>query len=243
MSRLSESVAQSIKQQQLKPIPRWRLLLESRFVWGLVLLSIIIGAVAVAILLHQILIPIDDMTKRPVGELLSQIPLFWIVVLLLFAYVAYHNFIHTEEGYRWKTVQILIGTIIVSVLLGSVLFTVGIGRKVNDFMVAFVPGYTRYGDLRGRGWMNPAEGRLVGIALGGVNADKEFRLEDPAGKIWLIRLSEPISDIGDINKGLSLRIYGKIESESVFIAYEITTWEGRGRRLMQENGLQKRIPL
>lgn len=250
MSKLSSKIIKRIGKEGVLPIPRWQFLLKDVFVWGLATLGVILGAISVSLIIHLSVVPLDatpefSFRNQVLGNLLP-IPYLWIVLMLGFFYVSYHNFVHTESGYKWKTAKILGGTILVSLALGFFLFRIGFANGLNRYLVQTLPGYTQFGDRRGMHWMNPKEGRLAGHIDSVDLPAKLFVLTGVQGDQWTVNFSTETVFNVDIKMGTSVRVLGTQTGTSSFEAKTVLPWEGRGRMMqeqlwMQGNGRMMRI--
>jgi len=247
MTKLSEKIITKITAEKITPIPKWHLLLKSNVIWAMATVSVVFGAVSVAIGLHLLLSPIDllpaQSSRAQFWQLLSAIPYFWLILLAIFVYVAYHNFIHTEDGYKWRTVQIFGATIGISIVIGVILLFSGFAPRLNSYFVQHVPGYTMYGDMRGGVWMNPQQGRLAGKIVAINTRANTLTLRDLRGKLWKITCSQATISRVSLSKGEFIKVLGTQTDATTFDATEFRPWEGNGmmRNIMQGNGGMMRI--
>lgn len=239
MSELSNKILQSIKDNKILPIPKWQILLRNRVIISLAIVGTVLGVISIAVLLHIWFSPFESTGQSGIFSLLENIPFLWIFVMILFMLIAYHNFIHTDGGYRWKTLKILIAAVACSIIVGMALFLGGIGRVINSSLLSTVPGYAQFGDLRGRRWMSVEAGRLAGRVIS-IQSTTSFILRDIYGEIWNVKVLPEEDSIQKVTTGSFVRILGDQESEGVFKASEIIEWEGRGKG-MQGNGNRQRI--
>jgi hypothetical protein len=242
MSKLSSKVVERISKEHVLPIPKWQFLLKGAFVWGVAIVGVLLGAVAVSLVIHLSVVPLDatpEFSMRyQVLENLLPIPYLWLVLMLGFFYVAYHNFIHTESGYKWKTAQILGGTVVVSIVLGVLLFSVGFANGINRFLVQSLPGYTQFGDLRGMHWVNPEEGRIAGRIVSFDMPTKVFVIAGVQGGEWTVNFSSQTSFAVDFEIGTMVKVQGSQTGTGTFDAVAVYPWEGRGRMMQGQPRLQ-----
>jgi hypothetical protein len=239
MSELSSKILQNIKEQKIVPVPKWKILLRNRVVFSLSLISAILGIISIAVMLHVWFSPFEG--AQPVGILgtASNIPYLWFAVILIFLFVAYHNFVHSEGGYRWKTLKMLLLAITISLIAGVGLFVYGIGRIVNVGLLSTVPGYSQFGDTRGRRWMSVEDGRIAG-RITKIHSESSFVLSDMYGEIWNVNLAAPEALTPTVTSGTFVKVLGQKEREGEFTASEVIEWEGKGKG-MQGNGNRLRI--
>ena len=84
----AEKLLNTMKEQNIKPIPKWRFTLN-RFLIGLaIIISIAIGGLAFSIILFSIqqlgFDLITHMTHSTVEFLLGLLPFIWIILLIIF---------------------------------------------------------------------------------------------------------------------------------------------------------------
>lgn len=243
MTKLSEKIVAKIELDRIAPIPKWHFLLKEGVIWTIAVIAVVVGALAVAVSLHLLTVPLDTLPAVSVREelwsKLATIPYLWVGIMGLFLFVAYHNFHHTEGGYRWKTFHLAVLTALVSVVLGMILLGTGLVPSINGYFVRNVPGYTQYGDMRGMIWMRPQEGRLAG-RIRAINArTNTMTLIDLRNKTWEITYTPETLVRTDLSRGEQVKVLGKQTGFNTFDAYEFRPWEGQG--MMQGNRRMMRI--
>lgn len=230
MSKLSDKVIQEISEKKIAPIPKWRFLLKDWFIWSVSVVSVLLGSVSVAIALHQMTTN-DNMPVTRLTDVFTFVPYFWVMVLALFTYTAFHNFHHTEEGYKYKTATILGIAISVSVIIGTMLALIGLGGRMNAYLASNVPYYSQYADMRSYVWMNPAEGRIAGKIMH-TTPNQVMVIKDLNGKLWNVTYNDAI--IGPaviLRRGYMVKIVGEVTGDGDFMATEIRPWTGMGGRM------------
>ncbi|MBU1119652.1 hypothetical protein KKA50_00395, partial [Patescibacteria group bacterium] len=167
--------------------------------------------------------------------IILSIPIAWILLTILFVFIAYYNFKHTKEGYRFTVVKIFLMNIVVSIVLGVVINGLGLSQQLNTVFSNNIPFYNHTMDLRSEVWMRPESGYLAGTVIDIDPNTMILQLEDLKGKIWDIPFENATAK-GKVVFRLDekIKIVGKILPDNVFEAFEIRPWAGNGR-LMQEN--------
>ncbi len=180
-----------MKAENLSPKPRWRFLLKNYVVWISGALALLIGAAAVSVI--AFLGRYHDWrlyaaAKASAWEIIIlALPYFWLIFLAIFVFIVYYNFKHTRGGYRYPLAVIVSGSILASLLLGLFFFRLGLGRAIDDLLGARAPFYREVINPQMGFWLNPEDGRLVGI----VQAQSEegtLAVADPEGNIWEVEL-------------------------------------------------------
>ena len=239
MEEVSKNTLQQIKKENIKPIPKWQFLLKDSLVWGLFAINLILGSIGFAISLYilgsnDVLLD-TSLVKNAWEWIILSIPIAWILLTILFVFIAYYNFKHTKEGYRFTVVKIFLMNIVVSIVLGVVMNGFGLSQKLNTIFSDNIPFYNHTMDLRSEVWMRPESGYLAGSIVD-INSDtKILKIEDLKGKIWDIQYQDAtVKGRVVLELGEEIKIVGNAVSDNVFEASEIRPWVGNGRQ-MQEN--------
>lgn len=239
MEEVTKNTLQKIKQEKIKPIPKWRFLLKDSLVWGLFVLNLIFGSIGFAISLY-ILSNNDVVLESSLATnawewMIFSIPIAWILLTILFVFIAYYNFKHTKGGYRFTVVKIFLMNIVVSIVLGAIINGFGLSQKLNTVFSDNIPFYNHTMDLRSEVWMRPESGYLAGSIVE-INLDtKSFKLEDLNGKTWDISYSNAtVRGRVSLQVGEEIKLVGKQLSTKTFDASEVRPWMGNGMG-MQEN--------
>lgn len=206
-----QKLVDKIKQEKLTPRPRWRFLLKDYVVWIFGILSLIIGALAVAVMMSLLKYSNWDIrteTHKTVWQFfLLTLPYFWIIFLGLFVFILYYNLKHTKRGYRYPIGLSAAAAVVASIALGSLFFVAGLGEKIDNILGENVPLYDTVINRNLSFWFDPDEGRLTGLVLSKQDA-RNFQIVDPHGGYWriivsadrpapfLLRVGQPVDMIG-----------------------------------------------
>lgn len=215
MKKVSKNVLDQIKKEGVKPRPKWEFLLKNWALWGGFVVSLIVGAVAVSVIIF-LMRTSDFDVYRQVGGLWKLVPYFWVVILLLLGAAAYYNYKNTEGGYKYHFSLVIIISVLLSVILGSVFFRVGVGKWVQNRV-----NVHRFHE---KVWMNPDDGFLSGKIEDIVSA--ELSLEDLDGKKWDVYFEDVKKPpMMRLDNGMMIKIIGEKRGEFGFDAKEIRPWE------------------
>jgi heme/copper-type cytochrome/quinol oxidase subunit 2 len=180
-----------------------------------------------------------------IQTLVLVIPIFWLLITFFFVFLAYYNFKHTPEGYRWNVAKMLVINIVASILLGTVLYVTNVSAALNEIFDTNIPYYSQIADVRNQVWMRAESGYLAGEILATDNSNQTLTLKDLDNKTWIIDYSEAtIKPSVRVATDSKIKIIGKIVDSENFKATEIRPWNGgsQGRQLgMQENSPHDRI--
>lgn len=208
MTELEKRVLEAIEVQHLAPRPYYVFLAKRSVFWLLALLSIMLGALGVAVLLFAI----SDyyatgwrtLDNLPLDELIVSIPVLWLALMPLFIASAYFGLRHTRRGYRLQPAQIVGLCVAGSIGLGVMLHFVEAGRLVNDLLVSNFDYYREQTYVPFDEWNRPDEGFLGGTVQS-VDGNGSLRLKAFDDKEWLVdisgaivRFETPVEDEGDI---------------------------------------------
>lgn len=237
MEDISKKVLKVIREENVKPIPKWHFVLKSSFIWILFGVNLILGVIGTAIIIFLFAdndVVFDASLVSNIWErLLLMIPIAWIILTIIFLLVAYYNFKNTEGGYRFTALKIFALNIVIILILGFVVYITGGARRINNFFTRYIPHYSSTLDTRAMVWMRPEKGYLAGdiVSIEG----KNLALLDLNGKTWNVEFSgAQVKPIVDLAVGERIKIIGEMSSENSFVAFEIRPWNGM-RRNMQEN--------
>ena len=158
--------------------PRSRLFFQSRecVVWSLWLLTVLVGALAIAVSLfvvtHRRYALYEATHDNFLTFFATVLPTVWVVIFLLMIGFAIYNVRHTRRGYRRPLWMIAASSVVLSFAGGSLLQMLGLGavidREFGDLMATY-PSQER---MERALWQAPAEGRLVGRMEGPVGDRK-----------------------------------------------------------------------
>jgi hypothetical protein len=231
MTESPNKILDKIKKEKIAPKPKWQFRLEQVGLWFLAMISVLIGSNAVAAIIFRMVNNDWDALKfierSPIGHTLTTLPYVWIVVLGLFILLAYYNTRHTKKGYKYNTYGVVLGAILASVIVGTFLYIVGFGPRVEMFMQR-VPGMEKMMHNREQMWTYPEKGFVAGEITGMLSGVGSFEIIDLENEEWIIVPVEVYIDPrAVIEVGESVRIFGEIDEPPIFEAYKIMPWEMR----------------
>jgi hypothetical protein len=227
-----QKLAAKMKEEGMAPKPRWHFLLKDYVIWASGTLSLLIGAGAVSIMIYLFKYngwEVQEQTHKSLWEFfLLTLPYFWIIFLGLFIFTLYYNLKHTKRGYRYPVWVIIVSSISVSIILGSLFFLVGLGERVDNILGERVPLYDKVINRHMGFWFNPEEGRLIGLVTV-KNDEHSFNIQDPRGDDWLVFAGSDDFPVALLKLNQPVDLIGHILAESQFQADIIRPAEpGRG---------------
>lgn len=233
-NNFSQQLITKIKDAKIAPKPKWQFLLRNYLIWVFGLLALLIGAAAMAMIIFLLKFndwEIYDHLSHSLPEfILLTLPYFWLVFLGLFIFIVYYNFKHTRTGYRYSIWLILLSAIIVSAILGVILFGLGVGEKIDNILGGHLPFYEQVLNRPVHNWFRPDRGRLAGVVKSFVNQGPNFILIDHERIDWQVDAeAAQIYPGGQIIVGQPLRILGQVINDHQFKAERILpVRSGRG---------------
>jgi len=221
MKNISNKVLKKIKNNNIKPKPRWYFITKNYFIWSIFGISIILGSFAFSMVLF-IIKQLDWDIYHYIGEsflktVFVSLPYLWLIFLIIFTGVAYYNFIHTKRGYRFKFVSILLISLVISITLGTGIYFNGFSERLENVFSEKIPYYNRLVYSCEEQWMQPKRGRDL--------KNNSWKIE--AGKvIWKGKITPAT--------GLKIKLIGKIINDNNFEVMEIRPWQqGQGKFMME----------
>lgn len=192
---LRERVLSCIDNERVCPRDRFFFLCYDSIVWLLWGMSVVVGALAVAVALFVVtesrtrlfLVTHDSFWSF----FLDVAPYVWIVVFGVMSLFAIVNLRHTKRGYRYTVVQLLASSVILSLAGGAVLQLVGFGHGLDTALGKRVPMYVSQDKFEKRLWLMPDEGRLIGRQVMATLAPTSTVIfEDISGARWTVTVTD-----------------------------------------------------
>lgn len=220
MNDLGKNILEKIKENHLKPKPRWEFLLKNYVMWAIFIIAILIGSQATGVIIFMAKHTdwqYHSAINGPAKEIMINLPYFWLIILATFAAVAYYNLKHTKKGYRYNPFVVFGASIIISIVLGLGIYTFGGGENLEEIFYQRFPFYREMMRYQGKMMINPNDGRIAGVVIG--VKDNLVIIEDFNGKIWEIVTSTP-----SFVPGQRVNIIGRMLPGQQFETYMIKPW-------------------
>jgi len=225
-SGISSRAWQAIADKHLKPLPRWRFIFKEVILWCLFLIFLVVASISVAFIMLEFVNADWDLHNRLAGSLIDYIdmifPYFWLICLAVVVVLAYYNFSLTRRGYKHGLLWISLGTVGLSVLLGSVLYFTNLGQYLDSVAEQYLPVQklvmTRQHEL----WNNPEEG-LLGGKVTALALPRFFEIRSFDDQRWVIVITEYDPRMM-VRPGEMVKIIGRVLNNTTFEAHEIRPW-------------------
>lgn len=166
-------------------------------VWALWAVSVVVGALAVAVTLfviaHRQYALYEATHDNFLTFMVEALPYLWIVMFALMVGVAVYNLRHTKGGYRYPLWQIFGSSMVLSLAGGATLHVFGFGYFIDHELGEQMRMYTSQEKMEMRMWQNPEDGRLLG-KVSAVPLPSEapgvVTFTDVSGKDWKVDVSD-----------------------------------------------------
>lgn len=223
-NKLEQSVLERIKQEDIQPKAKWTFLLHDAVIWSIGMLSVIVGALSFAVMLHMLRNNdwdlYEEISESLVGFILTTLPYFWILLLGLFMFIAYYQVQHTRRGYTYKFSTIILASVVVSVLLGSGMYAAGAGEKIDTVLTENVEAYDKYVNPHRRIWSQAEKGLLGGVII--EIEDDELELMDRQRREWHVDTKDAeVPRMFILKPGMMVKIIGEWVDDDEFEAHRI----------------------
>lgn len=234
MKDVTKEVIKKIEKENVKPIPKWEFKAKELLTMLFFCLNIVVGALGTSIIIFLIKnneVVFDGSYVKNFGEwIILSIPFVWFLLTVLGLVLAFLFLKKTKDGYRYDFWVLVVVNLILSISIGSVIYSLGYTEKLNNYFNTNIPSYSRYFDPRVNVWSRPASGYLAGTI---VEVKEDVIIVDFNLKRWNI-------DIKDLNIiiagrvslviGEKIKVIGKQTGDNTFKALEIRPWMGGAMR-------------
>jgi len=212
-SELSSAVLNRIKSEKVTPTARFIFTCINCMVWSAWAFSVIIGAISVAVLLyvgdHARFALYEATHTTPLSFFIEVLPYIWITVFVLMGAFAYFNMKHTKSGYKYPMWQLLISSLLFSIVGGAVLQFFGAGYLIDTQLAKRMPIYKSLEQSEQRMWQKPEEGRLVGVFDTMDEKEEVYTFVDRSDHSWRIQTKElRVVDRELLSSGNIVRVLG-----------------------------------
>ncbi|MBN2418448.1 MAG: hypothetical protein JXL81_03610, partial [Deltaproteobacteria bacterium] len=184
MNDISKDTLKKIKDQGIVPRTKRYFLLRRSTVWGLFVLSVILGSIAASVAIFQVRNTDWDLFqhyRHSIPEfILLFIPYFWGLFLIGFSIVAYYYFRRTKSGYRYRAATAVALSVVLSVIGGIGIYATGLSERLETVFEEKLPFYRGVTAHTRMVWTAPDKGLLAG-RIKDVSEDGTILLEDLEG--------------------------------------------------------------
>ena len=181
-------------------------------------MSVVVGSLAFAVIILML------RTNFLLKSGWFYIPYFWLTVLALFIALAYYNFKHTKSGYRLNPYLLIVISIGISMIAGTLIFVAGWSDKIEKKAFDHFPIYKQMMEKRMRLWASPEQGVIMGKVIQ-ISPDN-FMLMRKKDDVWKIYYK------GLENKYLreKVQVFGEQSGSREFMAEKVLFWFEAGMK-------------
>ncbi len=229
----SKKIIERIRQEEIRPIPKWVFTSKNVIIWLAFLLSIFIGSAAFSIVLFAIQQTdfdlISHMSHSRLEWFLGLLPFFWIITLVVFIVISTFSMYHSKRGYKLPWSRLVGGSVALSILLGSLFFIGGGAGKLEKAFAIRVALYESLEHKKKKIWMSPEDGYLSGTIQS--VQDSIIQLIDFDSRHWQVDFHDAfIPPVVYLENGEAIKLIGNINGENSFKAEEVRPWGGPQHR-------------
>jgi len=231
MNGIAKKTLNTIKERNIRPRPAWMYTARNGGFWLVFVLLIAATAAAIAttifLLSNYDWDAYQNLHRSYLVHFFYAIPYFWIAVIAVLVALAYLDFRKTKTGYRYNMAVVAGGSVLLSLVLGVMMFYEGLDSQVDNFFDAGVPFYRRviYDD---RDLWTNAERGLLGGSVTSVENSGDFAIEDSSGDFWMVDASGLKWPEGLTPKeGVYVKLTGSAGTGNSFVADTAQAWDGR----------------
>ncbi len=226
---ISNKVLEKLKEEKIKPIPRWWYVLKNTTIWLLLIVLLLMGAAMTSLALGDIIDGDWDIQPMMGIHLLTFIfmtfPFIWVIVGLVIIFLAYYDFKYLPKSYKIGGQKYLIMIIAIVLSLGLGIYYVGGHNPIKQLLNHLPPvhDWEKQKDMR---WVNPNGGLLAGTIVK-VNDEESFVIKDVLmNQEWTIDASEAKKAKGvSIKENENIKMIGEMKEGNNFIAKDIRPWQ------------------
>lgn len=226
---LSDDILKKIEEEKIKPAPRWMFLLKDWVYWASFVLSVLLGSIGASFIFYEMAggdLQAFIMSANYLPTLVGILPLAWLVIFIFFSFVAYYQFKHVGQGYKYSPLVVIIFSLFLSALLGFAISETGTTQRFEGFAKRALPMYHTCVKRQQEAWNHPEEG-LLGGRIERLYPQADFDLVDPRGRLWHVFGSNARwhhNNAGNpMHQGALVKIVGRLV-EGGFEAEEIVPW-------------------
>jgi hypothetical protein len=207
--------------------PRSKTFFQTRecVVWFLWLISVVVGALAVAVTLFVIGFRQYGLYEATHDNfftfMVEVLPFLWIVVFGMMVFVGVYELRHTKRGYRYPLWQIFGSSVVLSLAGGAALHLFGFGYSTDHMLGQRMHMYNSQEKIEEKMWQAPYEGRLLGRFGEPASPPSTLvRFTDVSGNEWKVNIDE----LSDKEKGLMrkdevVRLIGQVTDGDLGVFY------------------------
>jgi uncharacterized membrane protein len=227
MSEIAKKILEKVKKEGIEKIPRWHFVFKRIFIWGSLIVAVILGSFAVSMMMFQLINMDWDLLPRvmpgPGFGFFRVLPYFWLLVSILLFIFVYFDFKKTRSGHRYGGGLIVGISLLIAIVLGAGIYYSKTSEFADDAFLRS-PIYMNMHPGRGMLWNDPENGIIDGVILE-VTVNTAIVMEDVIKHVWNVDITEAKIGRGPkdwhILVGDRVRAVGEVTGVGEFSAEEI----------------------
>ena len=229
MTDFEKKILETINERGLAPRPYLFFLAKRSVVWTLAVVSIVLGAISVAVLIFAT----EDylatggrgFDELPLDDVFEYLPYVWLATLAALMLSAYYAVRLTPGGYRYQAWQLILAVLALCGILGVGLHVAGTGKHVHDYLTAQFPIYDRLTQRREKLSPQPDTGVLTGSVVS-VDGTTAMIIKDFTGSTWSVDIKGARVEMDDpLAADEDVEIHGSRTGPATFRADTIGDWD------------------
>ena len=237
-----KEILKKIESKNIEPKPKWQFLLKNYTLWSVGYLAVVFGGLFASIIIFGLFN--NDWFLD--SNIFKYISLGWIILFGLFVFIADYNFKNTKYGYKYTLKQVVGISILISLLLGWLFYSIGLASATDKILEQKIPRYVGIENRKMQFLNQPEKGLLSGKIVPSPRSDVLI-LEDFGGNNWEIDVSDLTEiDFVILDNFEMVNILGEKTAEGKFEACIVRPWKiergflnqkfgfGGGRGMMQK---------
>lgn len=234
MKDLSQTIVNKLEKDAITPRSRSYFLVKNYAIWGLAVLSMIVGSLATALVAYNITSRDWDiyhyLHQSFLGFAVGTLPYAWIAMVLVCLLIAIREIEHSRHGYKYSPFKVVAGSVLVAVIFGIVLQLLGTGAAIDTYFGNHLADYQTVETQKERVWNQPQDGLFSGVVQS-VNG-KTAIVSSVSGEKWQVDFSSAIiRGRANITTGSEIKIIGTSTGANTVRASEIRPWGSMGQGL------------
>lgn len=225
----AEKIIQKIKDENIRPKPRWQFFLSEWIKKSLYLLFIISGSISFSVILFAVSQSefklLHHFRHSAIEFVLVMLPVIWLCLLIVFLGASVLSVLNTGRSYKMSFSRWIAYSTALSMSLGTLFFITGGGQWFEKNFESHVESYESIADKKLKIWSQPNLGTLSGdiVSL----EDNTLVIKDWNGIIWQVDITDSfIAPMVNLEPGTKIKISGRKTSEDTFVSDKIRPWGG-----------------
>ena len=228
-----DKIEQSIKENKITPIPKWKFQTKNNLVWFFYFIFLIIGSISFSVILFAVqqtdFVLVDHVGHSALELVLVILPFIWLGILILFIVGSFVSIYNSKKGYKFTFSRLIGLNVGLSIVIGAILFLTGIGGWMENSFTVYSSAYESIQVKKEKLWSIPDSGALSGVIL--AIEDVDLLIKDFENKEWTIKIDSAFKvPIVKLQPDEKIKILGKKTGENTFRAEKIMPWGGRDNR-------------